>query len=75
MSKQSENKATQGYEKVGPSCGNCDHFESAIVVENSYDGLKKFTLETSMRCAVGGFKVLKGGWCAWHSRNDLENKP
>ena len=31
MSKQSQAKKEQGYRQTGPSCGNCDHFQSEQV--------------------------------------------
>jgi hypothetical protein len=63
MSKQAEAKAKQGYTpKATPhTCVNCKNFTSEkVLLKGTYSS---YTKETNMRCALGGFKVMKMGVC------------
>ena len=68
MSKQSEAKDRQMYvPKITPMvCSNCRHFDSTVTQEPSQYGGGTWTKETGMRCALGGFKVMKMGSCNEH---------
>lgn len=66
MSKQSESKEKQGYSKQAPCCSNCKSFSSEIErVKTRYSSCL-IDHETKVRCLIGGFKVLKNGWCKEH---------
>lgn len=69
MSKQSENKEKQGFQKKCPCCGNCDKFHSQKIETTRSWTTKAFIEETELRCSLGGFKVGKGNWCLKHSFN------
>jgi hypothetical protein len=60
MSKQSEAKERQGYEKkASPNfCSNC----------KNYSSLGSGWNETAMRCEIGEFKVMRQGICNLHER-------
>ena len=63
MSKQSIAKAEQGYDPkpVWPICSRCANFRSNLEQNDGEYG--SWTVETEIRCAVGGFKVMKTGTC------------
>ena len=64
MSKQSENKQKQGFQKKYPCCSNCAHFRSEIVKEPSSIRENGFwEREKNLRCGIGGFKIGKSNWC------------
>lgn len=64
MSKQSNAKAEQGYvPRYVNTCGNCAHYRSDKK-NNGYG----YTVETNMRCSIGGFKVMKLGTCQEFSK-------
>ena len=65
MSKQSEQKEKQGFQKNSPNCANCVNFSSQRIENKSGYGANYFK-ETSLRCNVGGFKVGKSNWCKLH---------
>lgn len=74
MSQQSENKATQGYETQGPSCGNCAHFTFESV-DKTVPGYPTWIVKSKLRCAIGDFKVSPRGWCSWHLLKKSEHQP
>ena len=65
MSKQSENKINQGYQKTAPKCAGCLYFTSDSVTI-SFPGYPDWQEERNSRCSLGGFSVLKRGWCKKH---------
>jgi len=67
MSKQSENKEKQGFQKKSPCCGNCINFNSEMI---PLPWNKEYSKETNMRCLIGGFKVGKSNWCKEHRFNE-----
>lgn len=54
MSKQSENKEKQGFQKGCPCCGNCANFNSDF---KPIDWNPLYDKEVNLRCIIGGFKV------------------
>lgn len=71
MSKQSDAKKSQGYvSKVIPAtCSNCEHFQSnKEEVPAAFGGT--YLSESNLRCAIGGFKVNKNGWCWGHKTKE-----
>lgn len=68
MSKQSENKEKQGFQKKCPCCGNCINFASEIVKQEEVilTGGSYWKREKSLRCAIGGFAIGKSNWCREH---------
>ena len=66
MSKQSENKINQGYQKTAPMCAGCLYFTSESVTISSPGYTDCWQEERNFRCSLGGFAVLKRGWCKKH---------
>ena len=67
MSRQSESKERQGYvsKAVPTTCMNCVNF-AVDMVEREYrvfSQTRTFQEEKNMRCAIGGFKVMKMASC------------
>lgn len=73
MSKQSENKENQGFQKKCPCCGNCVNFMSETVKEPGYYPGQIFVREKNLRCGIGGFAVGKSNWCKLHEFNKKGN--
>lgn len=67
MSKQSDAKKKQNYNPRPDrdQCSNCKHFVSDMETVPSMYG-PHYVHEKNLRCAVGGFKVLKRGICSEH---------
>lgn len=66
MSRQSEAKEEQGFNKVAPMCSNCKKFMFQIVTKESYG--VNYKHETNFECTQGRFKVGKTNWCEQHER-------
>lgn len=66
MSKQSENKEKQGFQKKSPCCGNCINFMSEMVKEKGFMPGSYWTREKNLRCKIGGFAIGKSNWCKLH---------
>ena len=64
MSKQSEAKAKQGFRKESAICSTCAFYTSEIEDVKRWQG--DYTIESKLRCGVGGFKVGKTNWCTLH---------
>ena len=64
MSKQSEAKIQQGYvdKAVPKTCGQCLHFTSDTVTRTTI-WLEAYTIESNLRCSIGGFAVKKMATC------------
>lgn len=75
MSKQSENREKQGFQKKCPCCGNCLHFTSEIVKEPCIVPGSYWEREKNLRCGIGGFKIGKSNWCQEHKfgENNAKN--
>lgn len=65
MSKQSENKEKQGFQKQSPCCGNCVNYTSENVLQTGWNN-ELYYRETNLRCSIGGFKIGKSNWCKEH---------
>lgn len=69
MTKQSEAKEKQGYipKLKPPACVNCKNFtHEEIIMKTPWSSYVK---DTNLRCALGGFKVMKMGTCnEWSSK-------
>lgn len=63
MSKQSENKENQGFQKKCPSCANCAYFISEL---RPLEWNPLYSKEVNLRCKLGGFAVGKSNWCKYH---------
>lgn len=63
MSKQSEQKESQGYVLNAPpkNCGSCSNFAMTVTRESNQYG--NFTKESNLRCTVGDFAVKKAAVC------------
>jgi hypothetical protein len=68
MSKQSEAKEKQGFQKECPKCSNCKFFKSEKFIEETRWG--NYEREQNIRCSLGEFKVGKSNWCNQHSFGD-----
>lgn len=68
MSKQSENREKQGFQKKSPCCGNCVNYTSDSLPKEGWDG-NTYYHETNLRCGIGGFKIGKSNWCKRHKFN------
>ena len=64
MSKQSEAKERQGYvpKALPRTCCNCAHFKMDTETKTTQWG-QSWTVDTNLRCAIGGFAVKKMGTC------------
>jgi len=69
MSKQSDAKEKQGFLKKCPNCSNCKNFTLDKQEKKNPWSIQSFTVESNLRCAVGGFKVGKSNWCQEHKFN------
>ncbi len=73
MSKQSNAKELQGWQKKGPVCGNCKLF---ISKESNIDyGYGPYVTETTLRCSHGKFKTDKASWCWLYKSARLTTSP
>ena len=61
MSKQSEAKLIQGWQKVAPRCQDCQYFTS--IIENKETRFGTYKKESDLRCKIGNFKTGKSSWC------------
>jgi hypothetical protein len=63
MSKQSEAKQKQGYDKKPKSrvCSNCRHYMSDFITQKNLYG--DYEEEKNKRCGLGGFAVKKTATC------------
>lgn len=67
MSKQADNKLSQGFRKKCPNCGNCTKFRSVKrEVKPSWSTVTRIE-EKHLHCSIGGFKVAKTNWCEKHT--------
>ena len=66
MSKQSDAKDRQGFRKSPDTCSNCYHFTSTMTEEKRKYGYGNVTVESNLRCSIGGFKVNKMSVCNKH---------
>lgn len=67
MSKQSEAKEAQGYQKRPACCTNCKNFTVDKVPRSRWPG-DPYTFDKNKRCSIGGFAVQSTGYCglfAW----------
>lgn len=60
MSKQSDRKLAQGYNKnpVPRTCSTCEKYQSEFVTDNDCFG-NSWKTEKNKRCEIGGFAVKK----------------
>jgi len=72
MSKQSENKAKQGFQSKCPCCNNCIHFTFKEEQEFNKYSQALITNESNLRCSLGNFSVKKSNWCKEHLTIDTE---
>lgn len=70
MSRQSENKENQGFQKKCPCCGNCKNLTSKMETKFSSWNGQSYTHETNLRCTIGKFAVGKSNWCQEHKFNE-----
>lgn len=70
MSKQSEAKEKQGFQKKSPNCSNCKHFTSDKVKVDSKWNSNGYVEEKNLRCGIGEFKVGKSNWCKLHELHE-----
>ena len=63
MSKQSEAKEKQGFEKVAPNCSMCKHFIKDVRYCTYTWSVKVYEIHTNLRCSLGNFKVGKTSSC------------
>lgn len=66
MSKQSESKQKQMFQKKCPNCGNCKHFKFETEKIMGTYGSKEFIKQINLRCGIGNFAVGKSNWCKEH---------
>jgi hypothetical protein len=67
MSKQSEAKKHQNYnpKPEHACCANCESLTFDVEKYIGY-GKKEYENYKNLRCAIGGFKVMKRGTCTAH---------
>ena len=65
MSKQSEAKESQKWQKKPPCCEQCKHFtfNKKIVYGN-------YSVDKDLRCSIGTFKTGKMSWCLKFEQKD-----
>lgn len=65
MSQPSEAKKRQGYvpKAVPSTCATCVYFQMDRVEKRAPWGGKPWTVETNLRCGLGGFAVKKMATC------------
>lgn len=64
MSKQSDAKEAQGWQKKADMCADCRHFTSDIEsIPDSWRPNKFWTEEKNLRCSLGDFKTGKSNIC------------
>ena len=63
MSKIDEKKKEQGFIKKCPMCSSCINFKSKKESVKRPWSSQIFTVESEIRCGVGGFKIGKSNWC------------
>jgi hypothetical protein len=68
MSKQSEAKAAQHYNREPVNCGNCRHFEFDEITHKGAFGGGTYVEQKSLRCGIGRFKVHKTASCVRFER-------
>lgn len=68
MSKQSEAKIKQGFQKKCPCCGNCTQF----TFEKEKVSWGAYYKNVNLRCSTGNFKVGKSNWCTEHKFKEDE---
>lgn len=66
MSKESENKEKQGFQKKCPCCGNCANYICEVKAIKEEFCSRTYYKEKNLRCAIGGFAISKSNWCRGH---------